>query len=381
MGDGYDPFSPEVLAEPSCPYAFLHGEAPVHRYPDFDPPFYTLSRYKDVEAGLRDIATFSSEFGQGPRFTPPRGMLSDPPQHTFFRGLVQQSFTNKAMLALAPRVAEIADELLAARSPDSWDLHDDFAFPLPVIVIAEVLGVPKEDLNLFKKWSDSSVAAMGAKDPTPYQADQADMGQYLLREIADRRKMPREDLISALVAAKDGDRGLDDMEILGVVNQLLVGGNETTTSLITNMVWRLLERPELWERLRNDPDLVETAVEESLRYDPPVLGLFRNSTKDVALHGETIPAESKVFMLYAAANRDASEFPEPDAFSLDRPHHRHLSFGLGVHFCLGAPLARLEAQTALRALLTHAPEIELVSAGDRITPFFLWGRKHLPVRG
>jgi cytochrome P450 len=381
MADGYDPFSPAVMADPACPYPFLHHEAPVHRYDDFDPPFYTLSRYKDVEGGLRDIATYSSEFGQGPRFTPPRGMLSDPPQHTFYRGLVQQAFTPRAIDALSPRVAAIADDLLAARDPNAWDLHDDFAFPLPVMVIAEMLGVPGEDIHLFKQWSDSSVASMGAKDQSPYVADLQAMGQYLLTEVAKRRAAPRDDLISAIVGARLDGRGLDDDEVLAVVNQLLVGGNETTTSLITNMAWRLLQQPDLYARVVADPALVEAAVEESLRYDPPVLGLYRNSTREVELHGVRIPERSKVFMLYAAANRDPEAFPDPDTFSLDRPYHRHLSFGLGVHFCLGAPLARLEAQASLHALVRRCPGLRLLGDGERITPFFLWGRKHLPVAG
>jgi cytochrome P450 len=381
MTDGYDPFAPEVLADHSCPYRYLHDQAPVHRYDDFDPPFYTLSRYHDVEAGLRDIATFSSEFGQGPRFTPPAGMLSDPPQHTFFRSLVQQAFTPKAIDALAPRIERLAHELLDARPAGDWDLHDDYAFPLPVVIIAEMLGIQDDDIHLFKKWSDSSVAAMGAKDPTPYQADLAEMADYLLREIADRRVNPGNDLITGLVQAKQDGRGLDDMEILRVANQLLVGGNETTTSLITNMVWRLLERRELWERVVADPSLADAAVEESLRYDPPVLGLFRNTTCPVELHGTTIPQGSKVLMHYAAANRDPRAWSDPDTFSLDRPYQRHLSFGLGTHFCLGAPLARLEARTALQVLVQRCPGLELLGPGERITPFFLWGRKHLPVRG
>lgn len=381
MTDGYDPFSPEVLADHSCPYPYLHEQAPVHRYDDFDPPFYTLSRYQDVERGLRDIATFSSEFGQGPRFTPPAGMLSDPPQHTFFRGLVQQAFTPKAIEALAPRIERLAHELLDARPAGDWDLHDDYAFPLPVVIIAEMLGIQDDDIHLFKKWSDSSVAAMGAKDPAPYQADLMEMAQYLLREIADRRVNPGPDLITGLVQAKQDGRGLNDEEVLRVANQLLVGGNETTTSLITNMVWRLLERRELWERVVADPSLADAAVEESLRFDPPVLGLYRNTTCPVELHGTTIPQGSKVLMHYAAANRDPRAWADPDVFSLDRPYQRHLSFGLGTHFCLGAPLARLEARTALQVLVQRCPNLQLLGPGERITPFFLWGRKHLPVRG
>ena len=383
MPDGYDPLSPEVLEEPSCPYRVLHEQAPVHRYDAFDPPFYTLSRFKDVEDALQDITTFSSEFGQGPRFSEPRGMLSDPPQHTFFRGLVQKAFTPKAIEALAPRIEALANELLDARGDAAaWDFHDDYAFPLPVIVIAEMLSVPSESINDFKRWSDASVASMGAEDPTPWAAELADMGPYLLDQIAQRRADPsRDDLIAGLVNARQDGRGLDDGDILGVVTQLLVGGNETTTSLITNMVWRLLQDRSRWERVVADPSLVDRAVEESLRFDPPVLGLFRSTTDDVTMHGETIPEGAKVLMLYAAANRDPQEYPDPDTFSLDRPQQRHLGFGLGVHFCLGAPLARLEGRIALRTLIERCPDLHLLGDGERITPWFLWGRRHLPVSG
>ena len=189
----------------------------------------------------------------------------------------------------------------------------------------------------------------------------------------------RGDLIDRLVQAEQDGRRLADEEILSVVNQLLVGGNETTTSLIANAVWRLLERPELWRRLVAEPGLVDEAVEESLRFDPPVLGLYRSTTRELELRGVRIPKGAKVMLHYAAANRDPRVWDAPNAFSLDRPPQRHLAFGLGVHFCLGAQLARLEATVALRALVAHCPDLRLVSAGQRIAPFFLWGRRHLPV--
>ena len=161
-----------------------------------------------------------------------------------------------------------------------------------------------------------------------------------------------------------------------MISQLLVGGNETTTSLITNVVWRLLQF-DLWSQVVNNPDLIEAAIEESLRYDPPVLGLYRNTTRDVTLHGVDIPKGSKVLINYAAANRDPAAFDAPDEFQLTRGSRRHMSFGLGLHFCLGAPMARLETRIALQALCEHYPNLQLVDAGERIAPFFLWGRKRL----
>ena len=383
MTEPYTPHAPAVLADPAAGYGRLHDGAPLAWVRSFDPPYCILSRYADVSEALRDITTFSSEFGQGPRFTPPAGMLSDPPQHTFFRSLVQQAFTPRSMAAITDQVLALGESLAAnLLEREEWDLHDDFAFPLPVMVIAGLLGVPADDIHHFKRWSDASVAAMGAEDPRPYAEDLQAMARYLLAAIRERRTRvtPGTDLIALLVAAREGDRGLEDAEILGVVTQLLVGGNETTTSLITNSFWRLLEQPALWRALVADPGLVDRVIEESLRFDPPVLGLFRNTTRDLVLHGEPVPKGTKVWLHYAAANRDPRVFAEPDRFDPARERSRHLAFGLGVHFCLGAQLARLEARSALLALARHFPRLELVNAGERITPFFLWGRRHLPVR-
>lgn len=382
----WNPFAPEVLADPANGYGNLLGRCPVHRFEQFDPAFYTLSRFDDVERALRDIETFSSEFGQGPRFTPPVGMLCDPPQHTFYRGLVQQAFTPRTIEALRPRVAALADALIDAFPAEgSIDLHDGFGFPLPVVIIAEMLGVPTEDMERFKHWSDVQVTAMGAADTRPYMADQAAFFAYLQSHLRNRRDAlargaaRTDDLLGLLASARDeAGELLPEAQLLSVLSQLLVGGNETTTSLITNAMWRLLQFG-LWHEVVANPALVEAAVEESLRFDPPVLSLWRNTTRDVALHDVTIPAGSKVCLHYAAANRDPDAFEQPDRFDLHRPRKRHLAFGLGVHMCLGAPMARMEAQLALTALARREPALQLVDDGERIAPFFLWGRRRLPV--
>jgi cytochrome P450 len=379
---GASPFSPCVLADPAVAYPDWLESAPVYRCADFDPPFYVLSRHADVATALRDIDTFSSEFGQGPRFTPPAGMLADPPQHTLYRGLVQQAFTPRAVEAMAGRIDRLAEALLdACAGRSDIDVHDDYAFPLPVIVIAEMLGVPAADRHLFKHWSDAAVAAMGAERPEAYAADLAALADYLRGKIRDARRPDAADnLITGLVRAEVDGRRLSDSDMLSVLTQLLVGGNETTTSLITNAVWRLLEVPARWRAVVADPALVPVALEESLRFDPPVLGLFRNTTRAVALHGVEIPAGSKVMLHYAAANRDPDVYDDAGTFRLDRAPQRHLAFGLGVHFCLGAQLARLEARIALERLVVRYPDLTLVDAGERIAPFFLWGRRRLPVR-
>jgi cytochrome P450 len=380
----FDPLARETLADPGPHWARLLRDEPVHHYAKFDPPFYTLSRHADVKAALLDIDTFSSEWGQGPRFTPPGGLLSNPPEHTRFRRIVQRAFKPTRIEALRPRAEEIARELLGSVRGDTLEVHDDFACPLPVIMISEMLGVPASDREQFKRWSDCSVEAMGMPDPTPLARELEALRRYLYDAIVDHRARPRGgDLIDTLVEAVENDDGLSDGQITGVVSQLLVGGNETTTSLITNLVWRLLERPAQWRAVVANPDLVPIAMEESLRFDPPVLGLWRSTTRDVSLHGVTIPKGAKVLLSYAAANRDPRVFGDPDTFRIDRTRSElaeHLAFGLGIHFCLGSALARLETETALRALTLRFPRLSLVSAGERITPFFLWGRRHLPAR-
>ena len=260
------------------------------------------------------------------------------------------------------------------------------AFPLPVIIIAGMLGVPTEDLDRFKHWSDVQVAAMGSSDPTRFEADQAAFFEYMINHYRMRHsaivagEAVPDDLLTMIAGARAEDGSfISEPDAQSMLTQLLVGGNETTTSLITNMAWRLLEVPERWREVVADPSLVEAAVEESLRFDPPVLGLYRNTTRDVELHDTFIPAGSKVYINYAAANRDPTVFPEPDQFDLQRDRKRHMSFGLGTHFCLGAPMARMEADIALRALIARTPDLQLLGTGERIAPFFLWGRRKLPV--
>jgi cytochrome P450 len=354
----------------------------------FEPPFYTLSRYADVEYALRDIETFSSHFGQGPRFTEPAGMLCDPPQHTQYRKLIQQAFTPKAVAKLRPLVVPLAnrlvDDILAGER--EFDLHDDLAFPLPVIIIAGMLGVPSEDLEDFKRWSDMQVELMGSEDPSQYVDEQTRFQAYMHAHMMSHRSLIEsgaevpEDLLTLVAGAKtDTGEYIPDVDALSMLNQLLVGGNETTTSLITNMIWRLLEVPSRWQEILDDESLIGAAVEESLRFDPPVLGLYRNTTRNVELHGQVIPEGSKVYINYAAANRDAGIFEKPDEFSLHRESKRHMAFGLGVHFCIGAPTARLEAEVALSLLRQRVPDLRLLGDGERIGPFFLWGRRKLPV--
>lgn len=386
----YDPLSPETLADPMAATAPLRDGCPVHRFDGFDPPFYTLARHEDVRDALKDVRTFSSRYGQGPHVTEERGMKSDPPTHTVFRRLVSKAFTAKAVREMEARVEQIVGELIDAfADAGQGDLHEHLAFPLPTIVIAEMLGVPESDRLKFKGWSDAWVAAMSAADPAPYEAEIADMRAYILEAVRARRAredagqdLP-DDLISALVNAEEEGERLQDVDIVNVVRQLLVGGNETTTSLITNVLLRLMEEPGLMERVRADPSLVDIAIEESLRFDAPVQGLFRTTTCPVERHGEVIPEGAKVMLHFGSANRDERMFSDADVFSLDREPQElraHLAFGHGIHVCLGAALSRLEGAAALRQVVKRLPDLRLAGTPERIEPFMLWGRRTLPVR-
>ena len=398
----YDPFSPATLEDPMRAYNELREQCPVHQFTNFTPPFATITRYDDVVAVLKDTDVWSSRYGQTPQFTRARGLNTDPPDHTEFRKLFQRGFTPRMIGRLDDEITDLANALIDPMvngSAREGDLHDLYACPLPVIVIAKLLGVPPADLAQFKQWSDDLVACFNSPDPHAPDAIRAELDAYFQVAIDERRAMlvgagivePDEehlgtivphDLISGFVVATYQGRRLTDDELHSVLIQLLAGGNETTTSLITNCMLRLLEVPSRWEAVKADPSLVDVAIEESLRFDPPVLGLFRTSLEPVCLHGVDLPARTKLMVTYAAANRDPSVFSNPDEFRLDRETdelRRHLSFGLGHHFCPGASLSRLEARATLRLFVERLPGMRLNGSPERIAPFNLWGRRKMPI--
>ena len=384
----WNPFHPDIMEDPSSGHEYLLDQCPVHFFSSPEMRFYTLSRYDDVSSCLRDTTRFSSQYGQGPNFSEPAGMLCDPPQHTLYRKLIQPAFSPKAVEELRPKVISLTNELVdKILSGDStFDLHDEIAFPLPVTIIAGMLGVPSSDLEKFKRWSDIQVEIMGSGDLDKYKEEQIEFQNYMLKhlrgrklELAKEGGEGKQDLLNLIASARnEQDEVIPESDALSMLNQLLVGGNETTTSLITNLFWRLLEKPSRWRTLLEDRSLVRSAVEESLRYDPPVLGLYRNSASDIEIHDETIPEGEKVYVYYAAANRDPRVFNKPNEFDISRKARRHMSFGLGTHFCVGAPTARLEAEVVLEVMLERMPDLRMLNSGERIKPFFLWGRKHLP---
>lgn len=403
-GAGYNPFAKSTLDNPFPAYADMRSGCPIHKFDDFEYALYTATRYDDVVELLTDIETWSSHYGQMPRYTTQGCLFSDPPTHTWYRKLIQQSFAPRHVAAMEGEISELVDQLVdeMIATGQSADLHDALACPLPVLVIAKILGVPTDDIEQFKAWSDAQLAASGSSDRSASDAPRKALNAYLLDQLEIRRSQLRsagvdpdtaspdvlgdiiaDDVTSGILLAEVDGRRLDDTERLVMLNQLLVGGNETTTSLITNLFWRLLENPELYQQIRNDPSLDAVAVEESLRLDAPVLGLYRTNTADLERHGVEIPERSKVMATFGAANRDPDVFDDPDTFRLDRDPEqlrRHLAFGLGRHFCPGAHLSRLEARLALRAVVDRIPNLEADGESTRIEAFLLWGRRTLPVR-
>jgi cytochrome P450 len=400
--DDYNPLSPAALADPYPLFARAHREAPVFFSPRFN--LWIITRYDDIWVALRDPSTFSSALSTTvgttvlPEVTAVLAegwgevstlVTSDPPAHTRFRSLINKAFTPRRVAERAGRIQEIANELVGGFEAEGrTDLLLRFAYPLPMTVIAEVLGVPHRDLDQFKRWSDDAVARLSAELPLDRQIACArslvEFQHYFSERLDERERQPRDDMLTDLLNARtEGTAPLSRGEQLSMLQQLLVAGNETTTNLIANMVVLLLERPETWRTVCAEPDRAAAAVEEALRMESPVQGLFRSTTREVELGGVRIPAGAHLQLLYAAGNRDAAEFPDPERFDLERANaSSHLAFGGGTHFCLGASLARLEGRIALQTLTARLPGLALEPGKEllRVPHFFLRGFEHLWVR-
>ena len=359
----YSPYAREVKEDPYPFYAWLRQDQPVYYNERFD--FWALSRYADVLWAARTPEVFSSAQGVGPDKRYGLSMISkDRPDHTRLRTLVNRGFTPRMIALYTPRIQAIVDELLdAVIDKGAFDLITDLAIPLPVMVIAEILGVEPERREDFKRWSDDVVefvagSAHAGHDRERYQHSWEEFKAYFLQMMATRRQEPRDDIITTLVQAEEERDALTEVEMLNFCQLLLVGGNETTTNLLANGALAFATFPEQAQKLRHQPDLIPSMVEEVLRYDSPIQLIFRTTTCDVELHGTTIPAESKVALLWGSANRDPEAFPEPDRFDIARTSNRHLAFGTGIHYCLGASLARLEAQTVAETLLRRMRHVQ-----------------------
>jgi hypothetical protein len=379
-------------------YKQLREEDPVHWSELLES--WVLTRYEDVVAVLRDprfsadrrrartrFAQQAMAFQEATPFARAGTMLTaDPPEHTRLRGLVSKAFTPRRVEELRPRIQQIVDELLdQVQDQGRLDIIEDLAYPLPVIVIAELLGIPAERRADFKRWSDDVVAMLGG----PFVAEEAigrartsafEMAAYFQGVIAERRKEPRDDLLSALVAAEERGEVLSELELLTTCILLLAAGNETTTNLIGNGTLALLRNPDQLRKLQADPSLVESAVEELLRYDGPVQATGRVATEAIEVGGQTVQEGQVAFTVVGAANHDPAVFADPDSLDVTRAENPHVAFGYGIHYCLGAPLARAEAQIAFASLLARLPEPRLESEDvEWGGTFILRGLKKLPV--
>jgi cytochrome P450 len=379
-------FSDETRRNPYPLYDRLRAASPVLHMP---PPFdgWLIFDYESVKWALNDHETFSS------RVPAPKNwfIFYDAPEHTRQRALVSTAFRPSMIGALEPRIRELSGELLdAVRDHGEMDLASDYAVPLPMKVIAGMIGIPLTDWALYKRWSDTILAISYSRSGGPeaqrtlqeYVAVTAEMSEYLARLVAERRKVPSEDLLTGLVHAEiDGER-LSHEEIVGFVQLLVIAGQETTSDLINNAVLCFLEHQGELARLRGNPGLLPPAIEEVLRYRSPLQWVMRTPRRDVALHGQTIPAGALVLPMIGSANRDPRVFLDADRFSITRDPNPHVAFGHGVHFCIGAALSRLEARIALTDLLSRFASIELAT-NDPWPPrkaLHVHGPASLPVR-
>ncbi|MFE3517612.1 cytochrome P450 [Streptomyces sp. NPDC059166] len=378
----------DFQANPYPYYAKMRAEGPVHavRTDDFE-RIWMIVGYEEARSALAD-QRFSKDWRTTETWSASSNPINanmlemDAPHHTRLRRLVAREFTPRRVDALRPRVERITGELLDAMVPaGSADLVDAFAFPLPMTVICELLGVPDIDRDAFRSMSNAIV--------TPVSADRESeavhaMGAYLDELVEDKRCSPGEDLLSALIQVREDDDGLSRDELIGMAFLLLVAGHETTVNLIANGVRALLDHPEQLALLRADPELVDGAVEEMLRYDGPVAtATFRFTRELVEIGSTVIPRGEAVLVALGSGDRDPGRYPEPDTFDIRREARGHLAFGHGIHFCLGAPLARMEGRIAIRALLERCPRLAHDPSGGEpewLPGLLLRGARHLPVR-
>ena len=390
----FNPMDPEFVADPYPMYHRLRAADPVHQSPL---GFWVLTRYDDVVLALRDPRLAKEAI---PAFVAARFGLTvvgaglsmldrDPPDHTRLRSLVNKAFTPRVVEILRPHIQQIVDGLLdRAQDAGEMDLIEDFAYPLPVIVICEMLGVPLEDRERFKTWGLDIARGLDAIWLPPDSevakrslAARHQLAEYFRGLIALRRAEPRADMLSDLIAAEEAGDKLSEEELLATCILLLVAGHETTVNLIGNGTLALLRHPAELRRLQQDPGLIASAVEELLRFDGPVQRTARIPSEDVVIGGRTIAKGEMVMPFIGAADRDPAQFPDPDRLDITRGDNRHIAFGWGIHFCLGAPLARVEGQIAIGTLVKRLPELRLATEKPEFRQSLtLRGLSALPVR-
>lgn len=380
----YDPYDTSVNGNPYPWYDWLRDSAPCHRSPD---GYFVLSRYDDVLKALRDHDRFSSEQGTGlEKATNPNLIDFDPPDHTRLRRIVQRAFVPSRVAALEPAIETMMRDLLdPIVGAGPVDFVTEFAIPLPIAVISHLLGVPDSHRDDFKRWSDLAMEALAGNVPpdrvAPIEQGRSEMVSFFRDVVASRRRQagPADDVIGTLMNASD-DESLSAGEMIAFCCLLLIAGNETTTNLLGSSVLVMDDVPDVWERLTVDKTVHSPFVDELLRFESPVQCFFRTTTQDVEMHGVTIPADEKVMLIYGSANRDPRKFADPAVFRVDRRPTDHLAFGNGVHYCLGAPLARLEADIYVRMATAMYRRPEVCGLPVRTTNPLLRGLHHLPVK-
>lgn len=398
----FHPFAPETVACPYPFYAAMRSEAPVYQVPGQN--FFIISKYEDIERVLLDTARFSSKTGPGVKQQPPQDVLdiwaqgwlpvatlltNDPPAHRRYRGLVNKAFTPRRVAELEPSIRQIANELVDQFvGVGHVELVEQFAVPLPLTVIADALGVPRADLPTFKRWSDDSVAPLGGmishERELACARSTVEFQHYFANKLEERRAHPQDDILADLLNARlEGETPLNMGEMLNILQQLLVAGNETTTSLIASAMMLLLQHPEQRAAVWADRSRIPNLIEEALRMESPVQGLFRMAKVDVEIGGVTIPAGSRIVIMYASGNRDDEKFAQADKFDVCRANAKdHFAFGAGIHYCLGAPLARLEGKIAFEVLLDRLTNLRLAPGKKDFThtpSFILRGLQTLHV--
>jgi cytochrome P450 len=377
-----DLFTDEIRRNPFTLYERLRRESPLLY--DSSSGLWMIFDYDGVKRALTDHHDFSSK--NGPEWL----IFTDPPQHTKLRALISQAFTARSIAGLEPRIQELTRNLLnPGLETSEIDLAATLSIPLPIMVIAEMLGIPTADRGRFKAWNDVllRMSYVVAGQPAAgiveeFTAATHEMAAYIAGLIGDRRKTPKDDVLSGLVHARVDGEQLSEQDILGFFQLLLLAGSETTTNLINNAVLCFADHPQELARLRANPHLLPSAIEEVLRYRSPLQWMYRVTRRDIEMHGQVIPARKLVLAWIGSANHDLHQFSDPERFDISRNPNPHLAFGHGLHFCLGAPLARLEGRIALTYLLETTTTIEVLNSGqwEPRQGLHVHGPASLPVR-
>jgi cytochrome P450 len=382
----YDPFSPEVLRDPYPWYRLLRDEAPCHYVASRN--LYVVSRFEDVSACAKNHGVFSSTGGVGYEWEPqPMMPMYDPPLHTRLRRLVSRPFQPGSVAALAEVIDATANRLITKLADGaSIDLIDEFAVPLSLSVIADLIGLEEEKRSDLRRWSQGIVEDLGggldAAAAARVEVLRRELITFIRALVAERRARPTKgatDVISVVLDAEENDV-LTEKEVLAFCVLLLVAGYETSVNAIANGVLAVLEHPAQWAKVLAEPAHFKTLADEMVRWDGAVQSFFRDTLSETTLHGVTIPKGVKVQLLFASANRDERKYPDADAFLVDRVAHDHVGYGAGIHYCLGAPLARAQLTSTFRAFAARAPAIELDGEVVRGSSVLFRGVKKLPIR-